>query len=149
MGSGGEIYIFDMGKPVKIYDLAVKMITLAGLEPGRDIEIRETGLRPGEKLYEELLATKENTIPTYHSKIMIGKTRKSDPVEVHNDINALLQMLKNATNFELVRAMKAIVPEYISQNSVYEHLDQVKSKENTQQTKLSNHSDVNDHVITD
>lgn len=145
MGTGGEIYIFDMGKPVRIYDLAVKMITLAGLEPGRDIEIRETGLRPGEKLYEELLATKENTIPTYHSKIMIGKTRKSDPVEVHNDINALLQMLKNATNFELVKAMKAIVPEYISQNSVYEHLDQVKSKENTLQTKLSLHSDANEH----
>lgn len=136
MGIGGEIYIFDMGKPLKIYDLAVKMITLAGLEPGRDIEIRETGLRPGEKLYEELLATKENTIPTYHPKIMIGKTRKSNPTEVHNDVNALLQMLRNATNVELVQAMKSIVPEYISKNSVYEHLDQINIEEISTTTKL-------------
>ena len=149
MGSGGEIFIFDMGKPIKIYDLAVKMITLAGLEPGRDIEIRETGLRPGEKLYEELLATKENTVPTYHPKIMIGKIRESNPVEVHNDINNLLQLLKYSTNDELVKTMKAIVPEFISQNSVYEHLDQVKSNEKAKQPKLSNHSDVNDLVILD
>ncbi len=149
MGSGGEIYIFDMGKPVKIYDLAVKMITLAGLEPGRDIEIRETGLRPGEKLYEELLATKENTIPTYHPKIMIAKTRKSNPVEVHNDINALLHLLKNATNDELVKTMKEIVPEYISQNSIYEHLDQMNSNEKIHLTKFSNHSDVNNLIILD
>jgi FlaA1/EpsC-like NDP-sugar epimerase len=149
MGSGGEIFIFDMGKPIKIYDLAVKMITLAGLEPGRDIEIRETGLRPGEKLYEELLATKENTVPTYHPKIMIGKIRESNPVEVHNDINNLLQLLKYSTNDELVKTMKAIVPEFISQNSVYEHLDHVKSNEKAKQPKLSNHSDVNDLIKLD
>ncbi|HEY3388905.1 MAG TPA: nucleoside-diphosphate sugar epimerase/dehydratase, partial [Prolixibacteraceae bacterium] len=97
MGNGGEIYIFDMGKPVKIYDLAVKMITLAGLEPGRDIKIIETGLRPGEKLYEELLATKENTLPTYHKKIMIGKIRESNPILVHHGVISLLNLLKSAT----------------------------------------------------
>ena len=123
MGSGGEIFVFDMGTPVKIYDLAVKMITLAGLEPGRDIEIRETGLRPGEKLYEELLATKEHTLPTYHKKIMIGRTRECNPVAVHHDVIALLNLLKTGSDDELVSAMKELVPEYISQNSVFEHLD--------------------------
>jgi len=124
MGSGGEIFVFDMGKPVKIYDLAVKMITLAGLEPGRDIEIRETGLRPGEKLYEELLATKENTLPTYHKKILIGKTRECNPILVNHDVNTLLNLLKSATDDQLVSAMKKLVPEFISQNSTYERLDQ-------------------------
>lgn len=123
MGSGGEIYVFDMGKPVKIYDLAVKMITLAGLEPGRDIKIVETGLRPGEKLFEELLATKENTLPTYHKKIMIGKIRECNPVLVHHDVISLLNLLKSATDDQLVNAMKKLVPEFISQNSTFERLD--------------------------
>jgi len=123
MGSGGEIFVFDMGKPVKIYDLAVKMITLAGLEPGRDIAIVETGLRPGEKLYEELLATKENTLPTYHKKIMIGKIRENNPILVHHDVISLLNLLKGATDDELVSAMKKLVPEFKSQNSTYERLD--------------------------
>ncbi len=123
MGSGGEIYVFDMGKPVKIYDLAVKMITLAGLEPGRDIKIIETGLRPGEKLFEELLSTKENTLPTYHKKIMIGKIRECNPILVHHDVLALLNLLKSATDDQLVDAMKELVPEFISQNSPYERLD--------------------------
>ena len=133
MGSGGEIFVFDMGKPVKIYDLAVKMITLAGLEPGRDIEIRETGLRPGEKLYEELMATKEHTLPTYHKKIMIGRTRECNPVTVHHDVIALLNLLKTGTDDELVAAMKELVPEYISQNSVYEYLDIPKQEEKEEQ----------------
>ena len=123
MGSGGEIYVFDMGKPVKIYDLAVKMITLAGLEPGRDIKIIETGLRPGEKLFEELLATKENTLPTYHKKIMIGKTRECNPILVHNGVISLLNLLKSATDDQLVSEMKKLVPEFISQNSTFERLD--------------------------
>ena len=123
MGSGGEIYVFDMGKPVKIYDLAVKMITLAGLEPGRDIQIVETGLRPGEKLFEELLATKENTLPTYHKKIMIGKIRECNPILVHHSVISLLNLLKCATDDELVSAMKKLVPEFVSQNSTYERLD--------------------------
>ncbi|NEW85249.1 MAG: polysaccharide biosynthesis protein [Mariniphaga sp.] len=134
MGSGGEIFVFDMGKPVKIYDLAVKMITLAGLEPGRDIAIVETGLRPGEKLFEELLATKENTLPTYHKKIMIGKIRETNPILVHHDVLSLLNLLKSATDDQLVSAMKKLVPEFISQNSTYERLDckiaAVKEKEN-------------------
>ena len=123
MGSGGEIYVFDMGKPVKIYDLAVKMITLAGLEPGRDIAIKETGLRPGEKLFEELLATKENTLPTYHKKIMIGKTRECNPILVHHGVISLLNLLKSATDDQLVSEMKKLVPEFISQNSTFERLD--------------------------
>ena len=130
MGKGGEIFVFDMGKPVKIYDLAVKMITLAGLEPGRDIDIIETGLRPGEKLYEELLATKENTLPTYHKKIMIGKTRECNPVLVHHEVLSLLNLLKSATDDQLVCAMKKLVPEFVSQNSTYERFDQTTSKEN-------------------
>lgn len=123
MGSGGEIFVFDMGKPVKIYDLAVKMIKLAGLEPGRDIEIRETGLRPGEKLYEELLSSKENTVPTHHGKIMIGKRCEFDPFQVHQEVAALLNLLSSATDDELVSAMKKLVPEYLSQNSTFERLD--------------------------
>lgn len=123
MGSGGEIFVFDMGKPVKIYDLAVKMIKLAGLEPGRDIEIRETGLRPGEKLYEELLSTKENTIPTHHGKIMIGKRCEFDPLQVHQEVIALLNLLNGATDDVLVSAMKKLVPEYLSHNSTFERLD--------------------------
>jgi FlaA1/EpsC-like NDP-sugar epimerase len=133
MGSGGEIFVFDMGKPVKIYDLAVKMITLAGFEPGRDIEIRETGLRPGEKLYEELLATKENTLPTYHKKILIGKTSECNPVLIHHEVLALLNLLKSATDDQLVGAMKKLVPEFVSQNSTFERLDQAILEENNKE----------------
>lgn len=129
MGSGGEIFVFDMGKPVMIYDLALKMITLAGLEPGRDIAIVETGLRPGEKLFEELLATKENTLPTYHKKIMIGKIRENNPILVHHDVLSLLNLLKSATDDQLVSAMKKLVPEFISQNSTFERLDHKISEE--------------------
>ena len=142
MGSGGEIYIFDMGKPVKIYDLAVKMITLAGLEPGRDIAIVETGLRPGEKLFEELLATKENTLPTYHKKIMIGKIRENNPILVHHDVLALLNLLKSATDDQLVSAMKKLVPEFVSQNSTYERLDHETSEDKEEDNISSSYFDI-------
>ena len=142
MGSGGEIFVFDMGKPVMIYDLALKMITLAGLEPGRDIAIVETGLRPGEKLFEELLATKENTLPTYHKKIMIGKIRENNPILVHHDVLSLLNLLKSATDDQLVSAMKKLVPEFISQNSTYERLDHKISEEKEEDNIPSGYFDI-------
>lgn len=126
MGNGGEIFIFDMGKSVKILDLAKKMIKLSGLVLGKDIQINFTGLRPGEKLYEELLNNKENTIPTYHSQIMIAKVQEYKPEVVFAKINRLIEILPSHNNFALVRYMKEIVPEYISQNSLYEELDKQK-----------------------
>ncbi|MDD4216185.1 MAG: nucleoside-diphosphate sugar epimerase/dehydratase [Bacteroidales bacterium] len=123
MGEGGEIFIFDMGEPVKIAHLAQKMISLSGLKPGKDIQIKYTGLRPGEKLYEELLANKENTIPTYHPQIMIAKVREYKPNEVKLEIDHLIETAKIAENFEIVKMMKQLVPEFISKNSIYEELD--------------------------
>jgi len=123
MGKGGEIFIFDMGKSVKIVDLAKKMIKLSGLELGKDIKINFTGLRPGEKLYEELLNNKENTTATYHKQIMIGKVRKYDFETVKKDIDLIIDILKLNNNFLIVRKMKEIVPEFKSQNSIYEELD--------------------------
>lgn len=123
MGSGGEIYIFDMGKPVKIYDLACRMISLAGLKVGKDIKIVETGLRPGEKLYEELLNTRERTISTHHPKIMIAKVRVYDYANVKAHLDKLRQSLERSDNHSLVLEMKHIVPEYISQNSKWQTVD--------------------------
>ena len=125
MGKGGEIFAFDMGKPVKIYDLAVKMIKLSGLTLDRDIKIIETGLRPGEKLYEELLGDTENTLPTHHPKITISKdTYKVDSLAYLFD--QLILLLNTKTdNINLVRELKKIVPEYKSQNSIYETLDKL------------------------
>ncbi|MBI9068578.1 MAG: polysaccharide biosynthesis protein [Salinivirgaceae bacterium] len=123
MGNGGEIFIFDMGKSVKIVDLAKKMVKLSGLQLGKDIQISFTGLRPGEKLYEELLADKENTVPTHHSQIMIGKVRKYPFEEVKPQIEELIGLLKTHNNLQIVNKMKMIVPEFISQNSIYEQLD--------------------------
>jgi FlaA1/EpsC-like NDP-sugar epimerase len=125
LGNGGEIFIFDMGKPVRIIDLANRMIQLSGLEPGKDILIEYTGLRPGEKLYEELLNFQENTLPTHHPLIMIAKVREYDPEQVHEDIEALVELTMNPDDMEVVRKMKQIVPEYKSQNSVYESLDKL------------------------
>jgi len=122
-GKGGEIFIFDMGKSVKIVDLAKKMIKLSGLTLGVDINLKFTGLRPGEKLYEELLADKENTVGTSHEKIMIAKTRKYKPDEIIPEIEHLISVLKNHDNFEIVGLMKKIIPEFISKNSPYEVLD--------------------------
>ena len=123
MGNGGEIFIFDMGQPVKIVDLARKMIRLAGYKPDVDIQISYTGLRPGEKLYEELLNVKEATQPTYHEKIMIAKVREYDFNEIENEIAELLKFNKLYKNYMVVSKMKEIVPEYISKNSQYERLD--------------------------
>lgn len=122
MGNGGEIFVFDMGKSVKIIDLAKKMIQLSGLEIGKDIEIKVTGLRPGEKLYEELLASEENTIPTHNPQILIAKTKENsdDQLKVIED---LIQLFDSQQNEQIVRKMKDIVPEYISNNSEFEKLD--------------------------
>ncbi len=123
MGNGGEIYVFDMGKSVKIIDLAKKMIRLSGLTLGKDIQIVYTGLRPGEKIYEELLNDQENTVPTHHSKIMIGKVRNYDFEAVKNSIDSLLDLYKTQNQTTIVAKMKEIVPEFVSKNSPYEHLD--------------------------
>lgn len=123
MGRGGEIFIFDMGEPVKIVDLARKMIQLSGLELGKDIRIEYTGLRPGEKLYEELLATQENTLPTHHPKILIARVREYEFEHISKDINELILLFDKQDNLSIVRMMKQIVPEYISNNSPYEILD--------------------------
>lgn len=123
MGAGGEIFLFDMGKPVKILDLANHMIRLSGLEIDKDIQIKFTGLRPGEKLYEELLNDEENTLPTHHPQIMIGKVREYNFNEISKNINDLIALFDLQNNEAIVRKMKAIVPEFISKNSVYEKLD--------------------------
>lgn len=123
MGQGGEIFVFDMGKSVKIVDLAKKMIKLSGLEPNKDIEIKFTGLRPGEKLFEELLNDHENTLPTHHEKIMIAKVRDNDFEEVKQHMEELFALINSQNNTKIVRKMKVIVPEFKSQNSEYEPLD--------------------------
>ena len=123
MGNGGEIYIFDMGKPVKIIDLAKKMIKLAGFIPDKDINIKIVGLRPGEKLYEELLNDTSKTIPTYHEKIMIAEELQDEFEVLHFDIDELIQIANHFKNEEVVLKMKQIVPEFKSMNSAFEHLD--------------------------
>lgn len=123
MGHGGEIFLFDMGEPVRILDLAKKMIALSGFVPNKDIKIVETGLRPGEKLYEELLASKEETIPTHNSKILIAKVRPKDYAVTQKKILNLVNNMKNYSDFELVAFMKDIIPSYISNNSKFSALD--------------------------
>lgn len=123
MGKGGEIFIFDMGKSVKIVELAKKMIRLAGLEPNQDIKISYSGLRPGEKLFEELLNDNENTMPTHHEKIMIGKVREYVFSEIEAQISTLLKYAKLNDDRQVVIAMKILVKEYKSKNSIFEELD--------------------------
>ena len=123
MGRGGEIFIFDMGKSIKIVDLAKKMILLSGLEVGKDIEIAYTGLRPGEKLYEELLANEENTSATHHEKIMIAKVDAPNANRVVAAIEKIQLAYFSQSEIELVGALKKMVPEYISKNSEFEKLD--------------------------
>lgn len=123
MGQGGDIFVFDMGKPVKIYDLAKKMIQLSGL---KGIEIKEIGLRPGEKLYEELLATKENNIPTYHPKILRAEVRKYPLEDIDREYGELQDIMFTLDDRQIVAKMKSIVPEFISNNSVYCDLDKKK-----------------------
>ena len=122
MGDGGEIFVFDMGESVKIIDLAKKMIKLSGLEEGKDIEIKITGLRPGEKLYEELLAKEENTLPTHHPQILRAKIRIEEN-ETILLIQDLIGLFESQQNENIVSKMKEIVPEYISNNSEFEMLD--------------------------
>jgi len=124
MGNGGEIFIFDMGKSVKILDLAKKMIMLSRLKLGKDIQIKYTGLRPGEKLYEELLNNKENTLPTYHPQIMIAKVAETDFDTISKQVNELDKLLYLHENMQIVKKMKEIVAEFKSQNSVYKKLDE-------------------------
>lgn len=123
MGNGGEIYIFDMGKPVKIIDLARKMIMLAGFVPDKDIEIKIVGLRPGEKLYEELLNDTSKTLPTHHEKIMIAQEIFDDFSELEYQMQSLFASAQNYSNEEMVVVMKKIVPEFRSMNSSFESLD--------------------------
>ncbi|MCR9012835.1 polysaccharide biosynthesis protein [Gabonibacter chumensis] len=123
LGHGGEIFVFDMGKSVKIVDLARKMIKLSGFEVGKDIHIVFTGLRPGEKLYEEVLNVKETTLPTVHDRIKIAKVREYDYRGVLEEINRLHSALETADSFMVVKQMKNIVPEFKSKNSVFESID--------------------------
>jgi FlaA1/EpsC-like NDP-sugar epimerase len=123
MGEGGEIFLFDMGKSIKIVDLAKKMIKLSGLTLGKDIQLIYTGLRPGEKLYEELLSNEENTKPTHHPQILIAKTRNYSFSLIQEQIYSLLNLLSLHNNESIILCMKKIVPEYISNNSIYERLD--------------------------
>lgn len=124
MGTGGEIFLFDMGQPVQIYDLAEKMILLSGLTPHKDIKIEITGLRPGEKLYEELLSISEDTLPSVNDKILIGKIRRYNYQEQNQKITDLLNSLTKESDELLVARLKDLVPEFISNNSTFEILDQ-------------------------
>lgn len=124
MGKGNEIFVFDMGTPVKIADLAHRMIELAGLTPDKDIKIKYTGLRPGEKLYEEILATKENTIPTENSKIFRAKVREYNFDDISKMLSFLIDLAIKVDKLKMVKVMKQIVPEFKSKNSEYEILDE-------------------------
>lgn len=124
MGEGGEIFIFDMGQPVKIMDLAIRMISLSGMRVGEDIEIVETGLRPGEKLYEELLNEKEHTTATIHKKIMIARVRVYEYDEVEKHLERLRELVKSGSSHDIVAEMKHIVPEFKSNNSIWQDIDQ-------------------------
>ncbi len=129
MGNGGEIFVFDMGQPVAIADLAKKMIRLYGMIPNIDINITYSGLRPGEKLYEELLNDAENTLATYHDKILIAKVREVEIEFIKNSFTQLTQLVFNSANeMQIVGKMKELVPEFLSNNSVFEKLDNVSAK---------------------
>ena len=126
MGNGGEIFVFDMGEPVRIADLARRMIQLSGLKEGKDIEIKYTGLRPGEKLYEEVLSNKENTKETLHEKIRVASVREYAYGDVCRHIDRLSELSKAVEILPMVREMKAFVPEFKSKNSRFEELDEEK-----------------------
>ncbi|RAJ17911.1 polysaccharide biosynthesis protein [Olleya aquimaris] len=123
MGNGGEIFIFDMGEAVKIIDLAKKIIRLAGFVPYKDIDIKVVGLRPGEKLYEELLSDKSTTLPTYNNKIMIAKVENCSHSQINKDIHELITLAKEDEKNAIVKKMKDIVPEFLSMNSDFEIFD--------------------------
>jgi FlaA1/EpsC-like NDP-sugar epimerase len=126
MGKGGEIFVFDMGEPVKIMDLAIKMIKLAGYEPNKHIKVRITGLRPGEKLYEELLNDECKTLPTHHKKIMIGQDVVRNYEMINEKINKIIKSANKLKNDKIVAKLKDLIPEFKSNNSLYERLDSVK-----------------------
>lgn len=134
MGKGGEIFVFDMGSPVKIIDLANKMIQLAGMTPGKDIDIVFTGLRPGEKLYEELLNEKETTIPTHHEKIKIAQVMECSFKKINNGIEDLSILTEQDDSYMLVTKMKDMVPEFVSNNSLFEEIDSIRKQEKEIQT---------------
>ena len=138
MGNGGEIYLFDMGEPVRIYDLAERMISLSGFIPHTEIPIVETGLRPGEKLYEELLADKEESLPTDNKKIMIGKIRLQNYIASKASIIELLKNLNEENDWQIVTRMKKIVPEFESKNSQFEVLDIIQPTSNPEGPIYSN-----------
>ncbi len=125
MGKGGEIFVFDMGEPVKIIDLAHKMVQLSGLRPNKDIQITFTGLRPGEKLYEELLGDKEHTLPTYHPKIQIAQVYSLPFLTLSEALQDLKRALKKGEKNEIVMNLKLMVPEFLSNNSVFSRLDNI------------------------
>jgi len=127
MGQGGEVFVFDMGESVKIIDLAKKMITLSGLRVDKDIEIRYTGLRPGEKLYEELLNNDENTLPTHHPKILVAEVNTPTYAYMEVATNELNLLLSSGDNYSIVAKIKEMIPEYKSNNSVFETLDKKSS----------------------
>ena len=138
MGSGGEIFVFDMGKPVKIVDLARQMIKLSGYEPDKDIKIEFTGLRPGEKLYEELLTDQEKTLPTYNSKVKIAEVADFDHVATLAKTVSLLQSCYRLSEEELVRKLSAIVPEYNSSYSKFtpEQIQEDKSNKDSLELEI-------------
>jgi FlaA1/EpsC-like NDP-sugar epimerase len=124
MGSGGEIFAFDMGASVRIADLARNMIRLSGFEPDKEIAIRFTGLRPGEKLFEEVLSDQEQTVPTHHPRILKARVREYPHAEVKEAVDQLIALFDKQDNLQIVAALKGMVPEYVSNNSVFERLDQ-------------------------
>jgi len=126
MGKGGEIFVFDMGEPVKIMDLAIRMIKLAGYTPNKHIKIKITGLRPGEKLYEELLNDECKTLPTHHKKIMIGVDKVQDYEFINEKVNKIIKSANNLKNDKVVAKLKELIPEFISKNSSYQSLDRIK-----------------------
>jgi FlaA1/EpsC-like NDP-sugar epimerase len=144
MGNGGEIYVFDMGEPVRIYDLARKMISLSGLEPDKDIEIRVTSLRPGEKLFEELLDNREGMVPTHNEKIMIAKVRKHRHSVVNKHITDLLVKVDDMDDSSLVRQIKSLVPEFRSENS--SNQDSTRKPGNGQEVLSGYHHEPKDFV---
>ncbi len=123
ISTGNQIFVFDMGEPVKIADLAKRMIELAGLKEGEDIQIEYTGLRPGEKLYEEVLANTENTEPTSHDRIRIAKVREYGYQEALAAVEELTKYSKAVNIPEMVKLMKRVVPEFKSKNSTFEEYD--------------------------
>jgi FlaA1/EpsC-like NDP-sugar epimerase len=123
MGEGGEVFLFDMGMPVRIYDLARKMVKLSGLEEGKDIDIVFTGLREGEKLFEELLTNSENSVPTHHPKILKAKVNDSDFERINSYLDIMADLVLDKNELKVVALMKDIVPEYKSAVSRFQALD--------------------------